>query len=83
MPQMVALFNGVGGGAAALIALGRVPPHGAGAGSRARRAVDRDPALAIDRLDLVLRLAGRVRKLQELIRRAADHLSGPEGRQRA
>ena len=26
MPQMVALFNGVGGGAVALIALGRVPP---------------------------------------------------------
>ena len=28
MPQMVALFNGVGGGAAALIALVGVPPTG-------------------------------------------------------
>ena len=50
MPQMVALFNGVGGGAAALIALVGVPQ--ARARSRATLDVerlDRDRALGADR----------------------------------
>ena len=45
MPQMVALFNGVGGGAAALVSLGRVPPQGPAARSPQARHRDRDHAL--------------------------------------
>ena len=84
MPQMVALFNGVGGGAAALVALaefhnlapepGRLPT----ATSRSRSS-----CLGADRLDLVRRLAGRVREAPGADQRPADHVSGAEVRERA
>ena len=54
MPQMVALFNGVGGGAAALVALAEF--HIA-SGDLATTADRLDRALGPDRLDLVRRLA--------------------------
>ena len=75
MPQMVALFNGVGGGAAALIALAELhqilPEPGA-------PKVDISLAIVLsgaDRLDLVRGLDGRVRKAPGADRRPADHLS--------
>jgi hypothetical protein len=81
MPQMVALFNGVGGGAAALIALAEFHES-----SRARppedRHLARDRALRADRRDLVRRLDGRVREAAGADQRPADHVSGPAVRQR-
>ena len=62
MPQMVALFNGVGGGAAALVSLAelhRILPDPGRAEGRHR---PRDRALGADRLDLVRRLDDRVRE---------------------
>ena len=53
MPQMVALFNGVGGGAAALVVAGRVPPGRSRPGREGSRL---DRPLGADRLDLVRRL---------------------------
>ena len=74
MPQMVALFNGVGGGAAALVSLAELhrilPEPGA-------PKVDigaRDRALGADRLDLVRGLDGRVREAPGADRRPADHV---------
>ena len=82
MPQMVALFNGVGGGAAALIALAELhrilPPPG-------HPKDDISTAIALsgaDRLDLVRRLDGRVREAPGADRRPADHVPRPAVRQR-
>jgi NAD(P) transhydrogenase subunit beta len=68
MPQMVALFNGVGGGAAALIALAEVrrvmPPPG-------RPSFDISTAIALSGLIGAISFAGSMvafAKLQELIR---------------
>ena len=82
MPQMVALFNGVGGGAAALISLAelhRILPE-AGAPKVDISLVDR--ALGADRLDLVRGLDDRVREAAGADRRPADHVSGPAVRER-
>ena len=83
MPQMVALFNGVGGGAAALVALAEfhelAPPPG-------RIHGDVSLAILLSALigcDLVLGLAGRVREAAGADQGPADHLSRPEARQRA
>ena len=74
MPQMVALFNGVGGGAAALVSL--VEFHGVWAApGRRRRARHLDRALRADRLDLVRRLDGRVREAAGADLGPADHVS--------
>ena len=66
MPQMVALFNGVGGSAAALISWAEfhrlAPPPVTSA-----RHLDLARPLGVDRLDLVCRLDVRVREAQELI----------------
>ena len=83
MPQMVALFNGVGGGAAALIALAEFHNLAPAAGRLDGDVVARDRALGADRLDLVRRLDGRVREAAGADQRPADHLSGPAVRQRA
>ena len=58
MPQMVALFNGVGGGAAALVALVEFHTRlGARAGDVGVERRDLDRPLGARRLDLVRRLA--------------------------
>ena len=79
MPQMVALFNGVGGGAAALVALAEfhrlAPPPG-------RIHVDVSVAILLSGLigvDLVRRLADRVRQAAGADPGPADRLPGPEG----
>ena len=75
MPQMVALFNGVGGGAAALIALAelhRILPE------PGRPTIDIGVAIALsgaDRRDLVLGLDDRVREAPGADRRTPDHVS--------
>ena len=81
MPQMVALFNGVGGGAVALIALAEF--HNLAPARRARRrGVGRDPALGADRQHLLLRLADRVREAAGAAQRPADRLPGAAVRER-
>ena len=82
MPQMVALFNGVGGGAAALVALAEfhelAPPPGHIHG-------DVSLAILLSALigsDLVLGLAGRVREAAGADQGPADRLPRPEARQR-
>ena len=82
MPQMVALFNGVGGGAAALIALAEFHRILARAWRRRRSTSRSRSCLGADRRDLVLRLDGRVREAAGADRRPADHVPGPAGRQR-
>ena len=82
MPQMVALFNGVGGGAAALVSLAelhRILPE-PGAPKVDICACDR--ALGADRLDLVRRLDDRVREAAGADRRTADHVRRPAVRER-
>ena len=78
MPQMVALFNGVGGGAAALVALAEfhhaIPEPGDPERERRRSR----SCWRADRRGLVHRLAGRVREAAGADHRAADHLPGPE-----
>ena len=73
MPQMVALFNGVGGGAAALVALVGVPRVSAACSPGTRRGLV--VALGADRLDLVRRLAGRLREAAGARQRPADRRS--------
>ena len=60
MPQMVALFNGVGGGAAALVAIAEFHRLAPEPGRVAGPAVDRHPALGGHRLGLVRRLDHRL-----------------------
>ena len=83
MPQMVALFNGVGGGAAALVSLVEFHTVWAHVGRCRRRARRRNGHLGARRLDLVLGLARRLREAPGADQRPADHVSGPAGRQRA
>ena len=83
MPQMVALFNGVGGGAVALIALGEFHNLAPAAG---RLDLNLSVAMilsAIIGVDLVRRLADRVREAAGADRGATDRLSGSEDRERA
>ena len=80
MPQMVALFNGVGGGAAALVALAELHELD-GVLVWDESALDR--ALGADRLDLLRGLARRVREAAGARQRAADRLPGAERRERA
>ena len=81
MPQMVALFNGVGGGAAALVSL--VEFHGVGRdGRRRRRAGHRNRAVGADRVDVLCRLARRLREAAGTDQRPADHVSRAAVRQR-
>ena len=75
MPQMVALFNGVGGGAAALVALAEF--HIATARPRDDR-LGLHRALGADRLDLVRRLDDRLREAAGAHQRPADHVPRPE-----
>ena len=82
MPQMVALFNGVGGGAAALISLAelhRILPE---PGTPKVDICARDRPLGAHRRDLLRRLDGRVREAPGADRRPADHVRGPAVRQR-
>ena len=81
MPQMVALFNGVGGGAAALISLAEF--HGrARLGSSRGRPPGRHPLLGARRLDLLLGQPRRLREAAGAPQRSADHVSRAAGRQR-
>ena len=75
MPQMVALFNGVGGGAAALVALAEF--HIATGGLATTASVS-TVLSAHDRLDLVRRLADRLREAAGADQRPADHVPRPE-----
>ncbi len=83
MPQMVALFNGVGGGAVALIALAEFHNLAPAAGRARGRGVGRDPALRADRQHLVRGLADRVRQAPGAPERTADRLSGAAVRERS
>ena len=84
MPQMVALFNGVGGGAAALIALAEFHNLAPASGRlELNISVAIDRALGAHRLDLVRGLDDRLRQAAGADRRAADRLSGAEARERA
>ena len=60
MPQMVALFNGVGGGAVALISLVEFREALEAGGNLRARGADPDPVRGDHRLDLVLGLEHRV-----------------------
>ena len=71
MPQMVALFNGVGGGAAALIAAAEFHRHAPQAGDLEGETARRDPLLGGDRLGQLLGLARRVREAAGADHRAA------------
>ena len=74
MPQMVAIFNGAGGGAAALVADGRVPARHRRAprGAAVAAVHDRDPARRGDRRGLADRIGDRLRQ-------AAGHRGRPSG----
>ena len=80
MPEMVALFNGVGGGAAALIALAdfhnTLPEPGRLSAKESVSVV----ALRADRQRLVLRQPDRLREAARADRRPADHLPGAAAR---
>ena len=75
MPQMVALFNGVGGGAAALVSV--VEFHGvwANVGSVGVERGIATVSLGAHRLDLVRGLDGRVREAAGAHLGPADHVS--------
>ena len=75
MPQMVALFNGVGGGAAALVSVVEFHSVWARAGSVGVERGDRDRAVRADRLDLVRGLDDRVREAAGAALGPADHVS--------
>ena len=83
MPQMVALFNGVGGGAAALVSLAefhlhlQLPHHVDLQAGHLRR----DRALGPDRIDLLRGLAGRLREAPGAPLGPPDHLPGPAVRE--
>jgi hypothetical protein len=77
MPQMVALFNGVGGGAAALVALSEFHVS---SGGMATDAIDRR-CCPPDRLDLLRGLGSSFREAAGARQRPADRLPGAERRQ--
>ena len=79
---MVALFNGVGGGAAALIAAAEFHRLAPAAGPTLRRLGRGDHLLGADRLDFLLGQPRRLRQAPGAAARPADHLRGPAGRQR-
>ena len=83
MPQMVALFNGVGGGAAALIALAEFNEQAPDPGRLPFDASHGDDPLRADREHLVRGQHGRVREAARARHRPPDRLSGAEGRERA
>ena len=74
MPQMVALFNGVGGGAVALVALSEYHELIPGAGRDPARDAAPDAARLRDRGGQLLRLADRVREAPGADDGAADRL---------
>ena len=74
MPQMVALFNGVGGGAAAFVSMAEFH-RSCRARQPAPGRLALDPALGADRVDLVCGLDGGVREAPGAALGAADHLS--------
>ncbi len=78
MPQMVALFNGVGGGAAALVALAEFHELD---GVLVWDEALSDRALRAHRLDLVRGLARRLREAAGARQRPPDRLPGPERRE--
>ena len=78
MPQMVALFNGVGGGAAALVALAEF--HDAGGDLSDDEAVSTVLSALIGSISFAGSLVAFA-KLQELISRPADRVPRPEHRQ--
>ena len=82
MPEMVALFNGVGGGAAALVALADFHNSLPEPGRVDCNDLDRHRALGPDRQRLVRRQSLiAFAKLRELIGGPPDHVSGPADRQ--
>ena len=83
MPQMVALFNGVGGGAAALVSLVEFHTVWAQAGDVG---VESGVSTVFSALVGSISFAGSLvafAKLQELDQRPPDHVSGAADRQRA
>ena len=81
MPQMVALFNGVGGGAAALVSLAEFHILAPATGPPAQGRRDRDRPLGADRLGVVRRVDGRVREAPGADPGPADHVSRPAVRE--
>ena len=84
MPQMVALFNGVGGGAAALVSLVGVPPSLAPLPGDVERRARRSRPCSRRSIGSIsfAGLADRVREAAGADQRAADHVPGPAGRER-
>ncbi len=81
MPQMVALFNGVGGGAAALIAFADFHQSAPPPDRLSLNGSVGDRALGDDRLDLLHGQHGRVRQAAGADRRPADPVPGAEVRE--
>ena len=77
MPQMVALFNGVGGGAVALISWVEYREALAAGRQPGARGADPDPVRGDHRLGLVLGLEHRLRQAPGDPPRAADPAAGP------
>ena len=82
MPQMVALFNGVGGGAVAMVALVGVPRADPGTRRDPARDAAPDAALVCDRRRQLLRLADRVREAAGADDGTADRVPRQPVRQR-
>ena len=82
MPQMVALYNGVGGGAVALIAWSEFRHGIASGGDDPARRPDPDPARGGDRLGLLLGLEHRLRQAPGPDPDPAAGGAGPAGHQR-
>ena len=81
MPQMVAMFNGVGGGAVAIIAWIEYRHHFHPAGRSGLRVADPDAVRRDRRLDLVLGVEHRVRQAPGDPARPADQAPRPDGHQ--
>ena len=81
IPQMVAIFNGVGGGAAAVISLDRVPVLPASRGAQRKRG--RGPLRAGCGVPFVFRQRGGLRQAPGADDGPARRVPGPTGGQRA